>query len=144
MKKKMTMTKTLVSAAVLSMMAWSVQAEVLVVVHPSYGTGSASNPEVAKVFLGKSSGLSGGTLIPVDQNEGSGTRGEFYKKVANKDAAQLNAYWSKLIFTGQGQPPKAVGGDDAVIDLVSKNPNMIGYVSSGAATGKVKVVTKVP
>ena len=83
-------------------------------------------------------------MIPVDQNEGAATRGEFYKKVANKDAAQLNAYWSKLIFTGQGQPPKAVGGDDAVIELVSKNPNMIGYVSGAATTSKVKVVAKVP
>lgn len=144
MKMKMTIAKTLVSAAVLSVMVCSAQAEVLVVVHPSYGSASASPGEVSKVFLGKSSGLSGGTLIPVDQNEGAATRGEFYKKVANKDAAQLNAYWSKLIFTGQGQPPKAVGGDDAVLELVSKNPNMIGYVSGAAATGKVKVVAKVP
>lgn len=144
MKMKMTIAKTLVSAAVVSALTWSVQAEVLVVVHPSYGTGGATNSDVSKVFLGKSSGLSGGTLIPVDQNEGSATRGEFYKKVTNKDPAQLNAYWSKLIFTGQGQPPKVVGGDDAVIDLVSKNPNMIGYVSGAAGTGKVKVVAKVP
>lgn len=144
MRKTITMTKILASAALLSAISL-VQADVLVVVHPSYGASSVSTNDVSKVFLGKSSALpGGGPLIPIDQNEAAATRGDFYKKVANKDAAQLNAYWSKLIFTGQGQPPKAVGGDDVVIELVSKNPNMIGYVSGSAATGKVKVVAKVP
>lgn len=131
-------------AAVLGLMPVLASAEIAVIVNASYGAGSASPDDIAKVFLAKSSSLpGGGALVPVDQADGSGTRANFYKKVAGKDAAQMNAYWSKLIFTGQGQPPKAVGGDSDVVGLVSKNPNMIGYVNASAVGGGVKVIAKV-
>lgn len=120
-------------------------ADMAVIVNSSYPVGSASVDEIAKVFLAKASALGGGgPLLPVDQSEGSPARRSFYKKVAGKDPAQLNAYWSKLIFTGQGQPPKAVGGDADVVGLVSKNPNMIGYVNANAVGSGVKVIAKVP
>ncbi len=67
-----------------------------------------------------------------------------YSKLANKNPAQMNAYWSKLIFTGQGQPPKAVGGDADVVSLVATNPSMIGYVHASAVHKGVKVIAKVP
>ncbi len=120
-------------------------ADLAVIVNSGYPVSSADNDAIAKVFLSKANALSGGgTLIPVDQSDGSAVRKDFYSKLANKNPAQMNAYWSKLIFTGQGQPPKAVGGDADVVNLVANNPNMIGYVHSSAVHKGVKVIAKVP
>jgi len=116
-------------------------AEVKVIVHPSVTDGSISAEQVADVFLGKANSLpSGHKTVPVDQAENQSARKEFYSKAAKKDAAQLKAYWSRLIFTGKGQPPKELSDDAEVLQLVSVNPNIVGYVSGDVNTSKVKVL----
>jgi hypothetical protein len=64
----------------------------------------------------------------------------FNEKILNKTSSQMKAYWSKLVFTGKGTPPKELLSDKEVIDLVSKNPNMIGYIQKESVTAAVKVV----
>lgn len=123
----------------------SVLAEIKVVAHSGVADTSLSVDQAANVFLGKAGSLpSGHKAVPVDQEEGEASREEFYSKVTKKDAAQLKAYWSRLIFTGKGQPPKALFDDDEVLELVSSNPNIVGYVSGGADTSGVKVLLTVP
>ena len=134
-----------VTALILGMvMAMAADAEIDVIVNTSYVVGNANYGDIAKVFLAKASALpGGGILVPVDQNDGSPARATFYSKVTGKNASQLNAYWSKLIFTGQGQPPKAVGTDADVAALVAKNPNMIGYVHNASKVSGIKVIAKI-
>ena len=60
----------------------------------------------------------------------------------NKSGSQLKSYWSKLVFTGKGTPPKVVANDAEVISLISANPNLIGYIDAAAVTGTVKVIAK--
>ncbi len=120
------------------------EADIDVIVNSAYTVSKASQGDIAKVFLAKASALpGGGMLVPVDQSDSSAARTTFYSKVTGKNASQLNAYWSKLIFTGQGQPPKAVGGDADVAALVAKNPSMIGYIHSGSKVSGVKVIAKI-
>jgi hypothetical protein len=103
---------------------------------------ASSGADVVKVFLGKKKDLGGVTAIPVDQEEGTPARGAFYSNVVKKSEAQLKSYWSRLIFTGKGQAPQVVGGDADVKNMVSNNPNLIGYIDEGAVDGTVKVVFK--
>jgi hypothetical protein len=59
------------------------------------------------IFLGKTARFPDGSqAVPVDQSEGTIVRDEFYNKLVGKSAAQMKAYWSKIIFTGRGQPPR--------------------------------------
>ena len=48
--------------------------------------------------------------------------------MAGKSPAQMKAYWSKIIFTGRGQPPKEVPNSAAVKKGIVENPAVIGYV----------------
>lgn len=114
-------------------------AEVVVVVHPSNPAASMSADQVADVFLGKSTALS-----PVDQPESSAVRGEFYQKVTGKDAAQVKAIWTRLIFTGKATPPKEVGSSADVKKAVAGDPKAIGYIEKSAVDGSVKVVFTAP
>ncbi len=125
-------------------MVMAAAADVDVIVNAGYAVNKASYGDIAKVFLAKASALpGGGMLVPVDQNDGATVRATFYSKVAGKNASQLNAYWSKLIFTGQGQPPRVVDSDTDVAALVAKNPNMIGYIHNASKVSGVKVIGKV-
>lgn len=116
-------------------------AEVVVVVSAKSKINSMTMSQVAQIFLGKTSKLPDGKdAVPLDQLEGSEIRNEFYSKVTGKDPAQINAYWSKIIFTGDGQPPKVVTGNDSVKKAVIKNLNAIGYIDKSAVDKKVKVI----
>lgn len=117
-------------------------AEVVVIVHPSVSV-TATKDDAANLFLAKSTTLGGVALTPVDQEEGSDSREEFYQAAVGKSQAQMNAYWSRIVFTGKGQPPRAVGDDDAVKEAVAKNKSLIGYIDSGSLDGSVKKVLSV-
>lgn len=119
------------------------QAEIAVIVSASNANGSLDQNTISRVFLGKSKNFPDGSqAVPVDQNAGTASREAFSSTVLGKSASQLKAYWSRLIFTGKGTPPKESGDDAAVKDLVAKNPNLIGYVDSSVVDGSVKVVYK--
>lgn len=115
------------------------RAEVVVVVHPSNSAASMSAEQVADVFLGKST-----TLSPIDQQEGASVRNEFYQKVVGKDAAQVKAIWTRLIFTGKATPPKEVAASADVKKAVASDPKAVGYIEKAAVDGSVKVVFTAP
>lgn len=126
---------------VLAAMVGAASADVVVVVSPKCSVGALTANQAADIFLGKAREFpNGGQAIPIDQSEGSAIRDEFYSKVANKSAAQLKAYWSKIIFTGKGQPPREVADSTAVKKLVSENPNAIGYIDKTAIDSSIKTV----
>src|ERR1700722_10056192 len=88
-----------------------------------------SKSQVADIFLGKTTRFPDGSqAVPIDQSEGTLARDEFYTWIAGKSAAQMKAYWSRIIFTGRGQPPKAVPGSTETKRLVVANPHAIGYI----------------
>ena len=141
----MTLFKSISKIAIgLSMVVSAVAfAETAVIVSASNGNNALDRETIERIFTGKSNSFPDGTqAIPVDQNEGNAAREAFNASVLGKSSSQLKAYWSRLIFTGRGTPPKESGNDADVKDLVAKNPNLIGYVDASVVDGSVKVVYK--
>jgi ABC-type phosphate transport system substrate-binding protein len=104
-------------------------AEVVVVVSENSPITRLSDNEIADAFLGKLTRLPGGTsVVPLDQSEGRAAREAFYMKFTGKSPAQLKAFWSKIIFTGRGRPPRMLANDAEVIRALQANPGAIGYV----------------
>jgi ABC-type phosphate transport system substrate-binding protein len=115
---------------------------IAVIVHPS-NSANLSESDISRIFLGKMKSFPGGdSAVPINQNDGASARNSFESTVLNKSASQIKAYWSKLVFTGKGTPPKEVDSDDEVLNLVKSNPNIIGYIDESKVTGDVKVVAK--
>ncbi|NMP32846.1 phosphate ABC transporter substrate-binding protein [Thalassotalea sp. M1531] len=114
---------------------------VTVIVHPS-NADALDKKVVKKIFLGKSTKFPGGSqAIPIELKDGA-SRASFLKAVVGKPEAKYKAYWSKRVFTGKGQAPRSVDSEAEIIDLISKNPNLIGYVSDDAVTDSVKAAGK--
>ena len=130
--------KALVAATILAA-SMPALAEVVVVVNPKAAEASMTKDQVAQFFLGKST-----SMTPIDQPDNAPARAEFYKKVADKDAAQAKALWSKLVFTGKATMPKEVADNAAVKAAVAANPKAIGYIDKSAVDATVKVVFTAP
>jgi ABC-type phosphate transport system substrate-binding protein len=114
----------------------------LVVIVSSKSTVSALRPDqVAAIFLGQTARFPDGLeAVPLDQPLGSKLRDEFYERVASKTPALLKAHWSKMVFTGRGQPPAEAPDSAAVRRRVAGSPELIGYIERGALDASVRPV----
>jgi len=118
-------------------------AETAVIVSASNGNSAIDKATIAKIFLGKSKSFpDGSAATPIDQNDGSAAKDAFNSAILGKSASQLKSYWSRLIFTGKGTPPKQSGDDAAVKALVAGDAKLIGYINASAVDTSVKVVHK--
>jgi ABC-type phosphate transport system substrate-binding protein len=125
----------------LSLSTGPVMADVVAVVSTKSPITTLSTSQVQDIFLGKTSRFPNGALaLPIDQAEGSAVREEFYSKMAGKSAAQMKAYWSKIIFTGRGQPPQEAANSVEMKKLLIENPAAIGYIEKNLVDGSVRVV----
>jgi ABC-type phosphate transport system substrate-binding protein len=131
-----------VAGLAVSLAAATAAAEVVAVVSARSAVTSLSRNQVADIFLGKAARFPDGSpAVAIDQAEGAAARDEFYLKVAGKSAAQLNAHWSKIIFTGRGQPPREVANDAAVKKVLLENPAAIGYIDRSLVDAGLRVVS---
>lgn len=76
----------------------------------------------------------------MDLNGANAEKQQFYAQLVGKELAEINAYWARLIFSGQGSPPRQAEATDEVLDIVENNIGAIGYVKSAQANPRVKVV----
>jgi ABC-type phosphate transport system substrate-binding protein len=109
---------------------------------------SARNPvatlradQVAAIFLGQAVRFpDGAEAVPYDLRLGAATRDEFYARVTNKTPALVKAHWSKIVFTGRGQPPAELPDSAAVRRKVADDPEAIGYIERSALDASVRPV----
>ena len=111
------------------------QAAVVVIANPAAADLDAST--IKKVYLGKAKSLN---IDAIDLDDGQPLKSEFHAKVTGKTEAQLQAYWAKKVFTGKGQPPKAVSSSAIVKNTVANTANAIGYIDESEVDGSVKVI----
>lgn len=114
-------------------------AEIVIIVNPSNTATKMLPSQAEPFFLGKSS-----TFTPIDQNESSPIKAEFYKKVTGKELSQVKALWSKLIFTGKAALPKEYNSDSDVKKAVASDPKAIAYIDKNAVDSSVKVIATLP
>lgn len=97
--------------------------------------------QVAAIFLGQSARFPDGVeAMPLDQRIGSPVRDEFYVRVTSKTPALMKAHWSKLVFTGRGQPPGELPDSAAIRRRVADSPDAIGYIERSALDPSVRAV----
>ncbi|MBH9552209.1 phosphate ABC transporter substrate-binding protein [Inhella gelatinilytica] len=126
-------------ALVLALMAGDAMADVVVVVSAKSPLAKLDKAAVTDLYLGatkEAPGLGQATLVALAPP----VRDEFYAKVLGKEASQVKAIWSRLIFSGKGIAPKELTSAAEVKALLAGNPNAIGYVDKADVDASVKVV----
>ena len=131
--------------AVTTLSATAGAADMVVIVSAKSPVSVLRVEQVAAIFLGQTARFPDGSeAIPLDQRVGSPLRDTFYSRVTGKTPALLKAYWSKMVFTGRGQPPVEAIDDAAVRHQVAENPELIGYINRSALNDSVRSVLVMP
>lgn len=126
-----------------TLVASTATADMVVVVSAKSTITSLSDAQVTDIFLGKLNRFPNGSVaVPIDQAESSPAREEFYASHAGKSLAQIRSYWAKLIFTGRGEPPKAVANSIEVRKLLAANPQAISYIERSAVDSTVRILVQ--
>lgn len=102
------------------------------------------NQHVANIFLTRTNRFPNGSkAIPIELKN-SEIRAIFYEEISGKNPTQLMAYWTTLIFSGKGKPPKGYNNVGALITRLENNPGCISYMSQAQVTDELKVVYRFP
>lgn len=123
---------------------WHALADIVVIVNDANPVRSMTADEVAALYLARTRTFPSGEFALVfDQPRNSELRQRFFKNVANMAIGQVNTYWSRLMFSGQEIPPQALPNEQAVIDIVRRNPGAIGYISTAPKESGLHVVLQI-
>ena len=116
--------------------------EIAVVVHPSNPIETIEKSKVTDLFMGRVRSFDDGSFaLPIDQ---AGNRENFYQSLTNRDIQQINAYWARIMFSGQASPPLMVPDDEAVLRTVRSNEGAIGYIDASYVDDSVRVIFSTP
>lgn len=117
-------------------------ADIAVIVHAANPVQSLTTRQVAELYLGRTRTFdSGQYAVVIDREREDPLRSRFFKDISGMSIGQVTAFWSRLQFTGQVQPPQRLDGDTAVLDFVRHHPSAIGYVDTAILDDpKVKTV----
>jgi len=139
MKKLISVVGLALTQALPCAVAWAAT-DLVVIANPASGVERMSRDEVTSIYMGRSKKLpSGITALPIDQTT-DGDKPRFYKELINKELAEINSYWARLIFSGQGSPPRQADNAAEVIEIVSGNKGAIGYIPRAAADKRVRII----
>ncbi len=115
-------------------------ADIAVIVNPANDS-TVDKTVIKKIFIGKAKRFTNGSVaLPMNGPKGSVTRDNFNEKVVGRSTRKLNAYWSKLTFTGKGTMPRELSSDAEIIETITSNQGAIGYIDSSSVTDAVKVI----
>ncbi len=114
--------------------------DLVIITNPNSGVDKMTRDEVTAVFMGRTKKLpSGITALPIDQPV-SGGKAKFYGELINKELAEINSYWARLIFSGQGTPPRQADDNAEILEIVGSNKGAIAYVPRNVVDKRVRII----
>lgn len=116
-------------------------AEMVVVVNAGSGIDRLSREQVLDIFFGRLRQFPSGLAAePIDQPDDSPAKVRFYRLLVNKEVAEINAYWARLVFSGRTPPPLKTEYSSEVHRLIASKRGGISYVERSQVDPRMTVV----
>jgi hypothetical protein len=126
-------------AFLLTVFSAHLQANELVVIGNRKSHTKALPPtQVQDIYMGRKHAFPDGKMaLPIDQ---AALRADFYEKLTAKPIEQINAYWARIMFSGQSSPPMILPDDKSVLKAVTENEGAIGYINKASLSKHVQIL----
>lgn len=113
----------------------------VVVANHHAGIDKMSKDEVINVYMGRNRKLASGVNAqPIDLENPLAEKENFYSVMVNKELPEISSYWARLMFSGQGSPPRQVMTTEQALELVSSVKGAIAYIDRKKIDKRVKIV----
>lgn len=129
----------------LMLLAPVASADVVLVANPGSGIEQLTQSEVINIYLGRYRRLpTGSTAVPIDLSDKTDVKVRFYQLLVDKNLAEINAYWSRLVFSGKTRPPLEVDNASEALQWVANNLNALAYMNRSDVSSDVIIVFEWP
>ncbi len=118
--------------------------QMVVVVSKDSPVETLENQQIANIFLTRTNRYPNGNKATPIELSHSQMRDIFYQEISGKSPTQLMAYWTTLIFSGKGKPPRGYGDIKSLIRRLGSNPGSISYLNLSQVTDELKIVYRFP
>lgn len=106
---------------------------VAIIAHPDVSTVTLTKSQLRRIFLMRQQLWSSGSPIRVFvYAQNSPIHQHMCKHMLSLYPYQLERFWNKLAYSGQGDTPEQVNDIDSMLRLVNNTPGAIGYVYASA------------
>ena len=117
------------------------QEKIVVVTNLNNDVQVLDKKEIIDLFMGKYSAFPNGRqATPIDIELNDELKGQFYKSLVGLPLARVNAYWSRLKFSGRVKPPAIEQTMEDVKQRLEDDESALAYVYEAYVTDKMKVV----
>jgi hypothetical protein len=113
----------------------------VIIVNPDSGVAHLSRREVEEIFMGRTKRLPSGLVaLPLEQLVPPAVRLRFYQYLVHLPIQEVRAYFARMYFSGQAQPPHQTQSAEETIELVLANKGAIGFVEKSKLDRRVRAV----
>lgn len=114
------------------------RADIAIVINEASAVRQISHSEAVNIFMGRYRRLPNDSVaLPIDQ---APLKARFYRALVQKDMAEINSYWARLVFSGRASPPQQTDSLEDLVDIVTHNNNALGYVDAGHMPSHIRVL----
>jgi len=115
--------------------------DLVVVVNINNPTTKMTKSQVIDLFMGRYIAFPNGEkATPIDLIDDNHLKSFFYQNLVGMSLARVNAYWSRVKFTGRVKPSVKVPSEAGLIQHMHLSPQSIGYMERRNLTKQLKVV----
>lgn len=129
-------------------LCWSLsvqaQSDWVIVVAKDTAINELSEQHVSNIFLAKTESFPDGSKATPIELKNHPLKDDFYAAISGKSDSQLSAYWTTLVFTGKGKPPKGYRNAAALIENLLDLNGAITYIPQELVTNEMKVIYRYP
>lgn len=131
-------------SVLLASLPLNANAQLVVVMSKNSPQQTLSENHIANIFLARTNRFPDGQKAKPVELKNASRRANFYQSISGKSLNQLAAYWTTLVFTGKGKPPKGIKDIESLITLLERYPGAISYVDSSQVTTDMKIIFRFP
>lgn len=119
----------------------SFASNLVVVVNKDNPTVQLSRSQLIDLYMGKYVAFPDGSKAqPLDIDNGQNLKEAFYRELVGMPLNRVNAYWSRVKFSGRVRPPIQQNDEQEAIHVVANSNSAIAYIQSNNLTDDMKVV----
>ncbi|WP_158965695.1 hypothetical protein [Paraglaciecola sp. L3A3] len=113
----------------------------VVVVNQANVINQLTKRQVIDIYMGRFNTFPDGSpVLPIDHPRGSSQKEAFYQTLVGQNERKVNAYWSRLLFSGRAKPPLQADSEVMVFNTLFVQPYALAYVSEADVTSEMKIV----
>lgn len=113
----------------------------MLVVNEKSPTNTLSKKQVIDIYMGRFNKFPNGeSVTPLDFTSPNTARELFYELLVGQSERKINAYWSRLLFSGRATPPQKADSVQAVIAIIQNNTSALAYLAASDVQQGMKIV----